>query len=110
MSKAVRDRVQEQVPCRQVDKIAVKGKSEGVCVYTARSSLTTQEQKAWPIHEDAVAKYYAREFPAAIEGFREVLSILADDYPASLYLERAQNFLRRPPPPEWDGVEVLTEK
>jgi class 3 adenylate cyclase/HAMP domain-containing protein len=110
MSKAVRDRVQEQVPCRQVDKIAVKGKTEGVCVYTARSTLTAQEQKAWPIHEDAAAKYYAREFPAAIEGFREVLSILKDDYPASLYLERAQNFMRQPPPPEWDGVEVLTEK
>src|SRR5512145_2242779 len=110
MSQAVRDRVKDEVPCRQVDKIAVKGKNEGVSVFTARLSLTSAEAKAWPIHEEAVAKYYARDFKAASDGFREVLSIIEDDYLASLYLDRARELARNPPPPEWDGVEKLTEK
>jgi len=110
MSQAVRDRVKDQIRCRQVDKIAVKGKSQGVSVYTARSMLTPEELKAWPIHDEAVAKYYDRDFKAASEGFREVLSILPEDYPATLYLDRARELSRKPPAPDWDGVEVLTEK
>jgi adenylate cyclase len=110
MSQAVRDRVKDEVSCRQVDKIAVKGKSEGVSVFTARSMLTPEESKAWPIHEKAVAAYYDRDFRSASELFREVLSILPEDYPATIYLDRAREYSRKPPASDWDGVEVLTEK
>jgi class 3 adenylate cyclase len=110
MSRSVRDRVADKVHCRQVDTIAVKGKSEGVSVFTARSMLTPDEKKAWDIHAEAVDKYYARDFTAAADGFRDVLGILPEDYPASIYLERAEKFIVSPPSAEWDGVEVLTEK
>jgi len=110
MSQDVRDRVSDKVRCRQVDTIAVKGKSKGVSVHTARSMLTPAEEKGWAIHEEAVGKYYARDFAPAAEGFRDVLSLLPDDYPAKIYLERAKGFARNPPPAGWDGVEVLTEK
>jgi adenylate cyclase len=72
--------------------------------------LTPAEEKGWAIHEEAVGKYYARDFAPAAEGFRDVLSLLPDDYPAKIYLERAKGFARNPPPAGWDGVEVLTEK
>lgn len=110
MSQAVRDRVKDQVRCRQVDRIAVKGKSEGVNVYTARSMLTPGEAKAWAIHDESVRKYYSRDFTAAGEGFGEVLALLPEDSPAAIYLERAKKYSSSPPPAEWDGVEVLTEK
>jgi class 3 adenylate cyclase len=110
MSQAVRDRVADQIRCRQVDKIAVKGKSEGISVYTARSALSPAENKAWEIHEETLKKYYARQFAAAIEGFQEVATLLPGDYPAAIYLERAKTFAHSPPPDGWDGVEVLTEK
>jgi adenylate cyclase len=110
MAQSVRDRVAGAVSCRQVDKIAVKGKSEGVSVFTARSMLTPAEQKAWPVHEEAVARYYARDFSAASEGFAQVLSLLPEDFPAENYLERSRAYARTPPPEVWDGVEVLTEK
>ncbi len=110
MSQAVRDRVVDQIRCRQVDKIAVKGKSEGISVFTARSMLTPAENKAWVIHDEAVNKYYKRDFSTSAEGFREVMALLPEDFPASIYLERATAFSRTPPPEGWDGVEVLTEK
>jgi hypothetical protein len=110
MSQSVRDRVKDQVRCRQVDRIAVKGKKEGVSVYTARSMLSPEEIKAWAVHEEAVGKYYARDFSSASALFREVLELLPGDFPASIYLERSVEFSRKPPPSEWDGVEVLTEK
>jgi adenylate cyclase len=110
MSQSVKDRVAGEVRCRQVDRIAVKGKSEGISVYTARSMLTPAEDKGWSIHEEAVAKYYARDFRLAADLFREVLSLLPEDSPAEIYLERAEAFARSPPEEAWDGVEVLTEK
>jgi class 3 adenylate cyclase/HAMP domain-containing protein len=110
MSKAVRDLVADQIRCRQVDKIAVKGKSEGISVFTARTMLSPPENKAWVIHEEAVKQYYSRDFASAAEGFREVISILPEDYPAAIYQERAKTFIHSPPPAGWDGVEVLTEK
>jgi class 3 adenylate cyclase/HAMP domain-containing protein len=110
LSQAVCDRVKGHVLCRQVDRIAVKGKSEGVNVYTARSMLGPEESKAWGLHAKAVDIYYKRDFSAAAELFREVHELLPDDYPASIYLERAKDYERTPPPSDWDGVEVLTEK
>jgi class 3 adenylate cyclase/HAMP domain-containing protein len=110
ISQSVRDRVQDRIPCRQVDCVAVKGKSEGVRIYTARASLTPSEQKAWAVHAEAVRAYYSRDFKTAAQAFREVLNLLPGDQPASLYLERSMAFSRSAPGPEWDGVEVLTEK
>jgi adenylate cyclase len=110
ISQSVRDRVRDRITCRQVDKVAVKGKTEGVSVYTARTVLTAAEEEAWPIHAKAVDAYYSRDFKAAAELFARVLSLLPDDRPAALYLERSSAFSRAAPGPEWDGVEVLTEK
>jgi adenylate cyclase len=110
MSQDVKDRVADTIRCRQVDIIAVKGKTKGVSVFTARTMLTPQEDKAWAIHDEAVGKYYSRDFGAAAQGFREVLALLPEDYPASIYLERSKAFASAAPPEGWDGVEVLTEK
>jgi class 3 adenylate cyclase/HAMP domain-containing protein len=110
VSQDVYDRVKDSVRCRQIDRIQVKGKTEGVSVYTARSALAPAEEKAWAIHADAMSAYYRRDFPASAKGFREILSILPDDYPASILLGRSEAYEKTPPPADWDGVEVLTEK
>ena len=79
-------------------------------MFTARTMLSPPESKAWLIHDEAVKQYYSRDFASAAEGFREVISLLPEDYPAVIYLERAKSFIHSPPPNGWDGVEVLTEK
>jgi adenylate cyclase len=99
-----------ELPARIVDKVAVKGKTEGVKIYTVRRTIADVEAKAWGIHEEAVKRYYARDFTVAAEGFRETLALLPDDYPATLFLERSLAFAASPPPADWDGVEIMTEK
>ncbi len=110
MSQSVRDRVAGTVTCRQVDTVAVKGKTEGVRIYTARTRLGPDETRAWPIHAEALAAYYSRDFTRAADGFREVLDLLPEDRPAALFLDRSLGFSRAAPGPGWDGVEILTEK
>ena len=110
ISQSVKDRLNGEIRCRHVDTVAVKGKTEGVRIYTARSALGPEEEKAWDTSDEALALYYARDFTRAASGFREVLDLLPGDAPATLFLERAQAFSRAAPGPGWDGVEVLTEK
>ncbi len=109
-SQDAHERVKDAIRCRLVDRIQVKGKTEGVRVYTARTMLGPDEERAWAISEEAAAAYYGRDFRRAADGFREVISILPGDHVAQLFLERSERFMKSPPPPAWNGVEVLTEK
>lgn len=104
-------KVRDTLPCRQMDKIAVKGKERGVKVFTVRKELTEPETRAWPIHEQAMELYYGRKFAEAARTFREVTSILGpDDQPSVLLTERCEAYAKSPPPSNWDGTEVLHEK
>ncbi|HUX38015.1 MAG TPA: adenylate/guanylate cyclase domain-containing protein, partial [Rectinemataceae bacterium] len=110
ISGAIYQRVKNDVPCRLVDYVAVKGKKLGVKIYTARSSLGDKEAEAWRIHESALERYFVRDFAGAAVLLAKVLEFLPEDVPAALFLERSRAFAHNPPPPDWDGVEVLTEK
>jgi len=110
ISESVHYKVKDKFPCRHIDTVAVKGKKQGVKIYTPRRSLSAVEAQTWELHETAMGRYYSRDFRAAIDGFNELLKIAPDDYPAELFLERASGYLKSPPSEDWDGVEVLTEK
>jgi adenylate cyclase len=110
ISESVESRVKSHLRCRQIDIVAVKGKTQGVKIYTTRKALGPSEAVAWDLHDKALSLYYARDFAAAEAAFRELLRILPGDKPAAIFLERALAFAKAPPPDKWDGVEVLTEK
>jgi len=111
ISESVYSRVKSSVPCRLLDTVAVKGKTRGVRIYTARRKLTEAEARAWPLHEEAMIQYYARRFEEASKGFRAVTNILgADDFASVSLCERCIEYAKAPPPTEWNGVEVMHEK
>ena len=102
--------VKGKVPCRMVDKVAVKGKTQGVPILTARREISKTEAEAWKIHEEAVELYYRRSFTRSAELFEKILALLSEDDVARQYLERCHRYAKNPPPADWDGVEVMTEK
>lgn len=109
-SEYVHEHIEGKVPCRMVDKVAVKGKTRGVPILTARREISKTEVEAWNIHEDAVDLYYRGSFSRAGELFEKILALLPEDEIARQYLERCQRYAKNPPPADWDGVEVMTEK
>jgi len=110
ITEGVANRIQGELPCRMVDKVAVKGKTEGVKIYTVRRALSPAEERAWKIHEEALDRYYRRDFKGALGLLESIGKIVADDYASALFIERARAYARTPPPDSWDGVEVMTEK
>ncbi|HKK49325.1 MAG TPA: adenylate/guanylate cyclase domain-containing protein, partial [Alkalispirochaeta sp.] len=102
--------VNGQLPWRLLDSVAVKGKKTGVKIYTAARRVNKVEERAWDLHNRAMDAYYGRDFAGAIEGFEQVIRLLSGDASAEMLKERCQRYLSAPPPPDWDGVEVLTSK
>lgn len=110
ITENVRDGLNGALPCRVVDTVAVKGKTLGVKILTTRRELSAVEKEVWGIHEEALARYYRREFAGAASLFQRILKLKADDYAGQLFLERSRAFIASPPPKDWDGVEIMTEK
>lgn len=111
ISEFVEAEVRGVIPCRLLDRVAVKGKTRGVEIYTARRELTPVEAKAWPIHAEAMKLYFAQDFKKAKQAFNEVTALLGkDDFASTSMTESCDAYLAAPPPENWDGVTILKEK
>jgi class 3 adenylate cyclase len=95
---------------RLLDTVAVKGKTRGVKIYTAKRNLSAAEAQAWPLHNQGMERYYRRDFSGAAERFREVLNLLPGDFNGENLYRRCAGYDAAPPPPDWNGVEVMHSK
>lgn len=103
-TESVRHAIGDLAPTRPLDRIAVKGSSRGVSVWTARRTLSEVERKAWALHEHGFQLYLGRDFGKAVAYFSEVQALLPDDGPSRLFIERCRRFAKDPPPAGWNGV------
>ncbi|MDR2793437.1 MAG: HAMP domain-containing protein [Treponema sp.] len=109
-SESIYEKIKGEIPCRTIDRVAVKGKTLGVPILTARRKITPAEQEAWQFHEDAVALYYERQFKESLAVFEKVRMLLPNDLASDRYIERCRRYIHEPPPGNWDGVEIMHEK
>ncbi len=109
-TESVQEKVKDHVESRFLDTVAVKGKTIGLRVYTARKELSPAEAEAWGHHNEGMDLYYQREFATASTHFRQVLSILPKDHTARIFVSRCSAYTQNPPPEDWSGIEVLQEK
>ena len=104
------EKSETRIPARLLDIVAVKGKTQGVKIYTVKRNLSDTEKNAWSIHNEGMELYYKRDFTRASAKFKEVLSLLPDDFNAGNLLERCHSYAVNPPPEDWEGVEVMQSK
>ncbi|HYW85759.1 MAG TPA: adenylate/guanylate cyclase domain-containing protein, partial [Spirochaetia bacterium] len=111
ISETLQEKVKDTVPWRHLDSVAVKGKTEGVKIYSAKLSLDGTEREAWAMHNAAMLEYYpGRHFASAARKFEDVGRMLPDDFASKLLLDRCLLYEKDPPPPDWDGVEIMKSK
>jgi adenylate cyclase len=97
-------------PYRLIDTVAVKGKTQGVRIYTVARELASTVEQAWNIHNASMDAMYRRDFAAAAEGFGEVLALLRADPASEMMAQRIERYRAEPPPADWNGVEVMSTK
>ena len=100
------------LPGRLLDIVAVKGKHEGVRIYTVKRKLDDNEKKAWIYHNQGMELYLppVKDFAKAAKYFEAVLNLLPGDFNAENILKRCRNYALNPPPQNWNGVEIMREK
>ncbi|MDR1240225.1 MAG: CHASE2 domain-containing protein [Treponema sp.] len=113
VSEYTRAKIGDEFILRSLDRIRVVGINTPLRLYEllenreAAGAALLEKTAAW---EKAVALYEGRSFTAAAAEFQAILNSGGEDLTAYLYLERCENYLKNPPPPEWDGVNNLTQK
>lgn len=93
---------------RRLDRVAVKGKRHAVEIYELRGrrSDIRDPEPAMAHYERALDAYFDRRFDAALD----LLVELPGERPSQILAARCRRLRAQPPPPDWNGVYVATEK
>lgn len=112
ISEFTHDIVKDELYCRELDAVRVKGKERPVIIYELLSEMKDADpyRQFVEIFENGLAKYKQALWDEAIAAFRKVLESRPDDPPAKLYIKRCQELKENPPPQPWDGVFTMTKK
>ncbi len=92
---------------RLLDCVAVKGKTLAINVYELLGEKSDVEMCNYTaVYETAFDAYLARDFNRAIA----ILSLQPEDPPSAFLSSRCVEYVRLPPPPNWNGVHVAEVK
>jgi adenylate cyclase len=101
----------DAIVARPIDVVAVKGKKEGVPLYELLALAGDAAAEALAaLSTRAIEAYLTRRFAEAAAAWGEVLDGRPDDVAARVMRERALAFAAAPPPEDWNGVTIATEK
>ena len=106
--------VKEKVVVRELDLIQVKGKTEPVKVWELLGPtgmpMTDQQKQSLELYEEGLKLYRDRKWEEAIAYFTQAKELDPVCNVAEIYTQRASLYQLNPPPPEWNGVFVMTTK
>lgn len=97
---------------RELDVVRVKGKSRPISIFEIIPDRGNKEdiKKSLEIFTDALGEYRGRNFGKAEQQFKQVLEYKPDDPVALLYIQRCHEYMKNPPPGNWDFVYTAESK
>jgi len=72
--------------------------------------ISDTKREVLRLFEEGRNLYKARSFGDAMTRFADALKLDQEDGPSKVYYARCKMYLDNPPPPEWDGVFIMTTK
>ena len=97
---------------RRLDRVRVIGINTPVQLYNIGLDEDTPDnvKEGVELFHDALDTYLSRDFESAMSKFKKVLTVLPEDPPTQVYMERARKLIITGVPDEWDGVVNMTSK
>jgi len=99
---------------RFIDRVRVKGREDAVTVYEVfegdGEAVVELKGRTKAAFESGLGLYYGKKFSEASVHFSQVLEKDSSDLAARIYLKRCANYMVNGVPPDWTGVETLSEK
>ena len=113
-SKAVYDAVADSVFARKLDLVRVKGKNEPVTIYEIigdSHDLPRGIRDASELYEKGFEFYLKRDWSGAIKALAESQKIRGrEDKASQMLIHRCEEYHRRSPDDDWDGVFTRDHK
>jgi adenylate cyclase len=114
VSERTYDAVRSEILGRQVDRMAVVGRSQPVVTYELLGLRGAPDaavlEEFVNVYTEGLTAYFNRDWPSSLAHFDHALQLRPDDRPASIHRERVRHYIQHPPPPSWDGVFILLSK
>jgi adenylate cyclase len=106
-SECIYDAAKDAFEFRLLDRVAVKGKTEGIVIYELLAERTagTARSPVLDRYEQAFARYQRGDFTAALELIRNE----NEDAPSRVLAGRCQELLNHPPA-NWTGIYAFGSK
>ncbi|MCQ2595589.1 MAG: CHASE2 domain-containing protein [Treponemataceae bacterium] len=98
---------------RRLDRVRVVGINTPVQLYNIiglEKETPDNVIEGVELFHDALDTYFAKDFAGAIKKFEKVYTVMPDDPPTAVFLERAHKLMTTGVPDEWDGVVNMTSK
>lgn len=104
--------VKDAFTARELDWVKVKGKNEPIRIFEliCEGKPGHDWTGCLPRFQEGFELYHARKFEEAGIKFQEALLARPGDPVSEIYIERCAEYVKEPPPPEWDGVYVMKTK
>ncbi|MCT7956139.1 GAF domain-containing protein [Laspinema palackyanum] len=104
----------DRIWVRELDKIRVKGKNQAVGIYELigdrQTPLDAAKQKFLDFYSAGRAAYISKNFLESITLFQSAGAIYPEDQAVKIHIQRAEDYIKTPPPEDWDGVHTMTTK
>ncbi|MGD0225571.1 MAG: adenylate/guanylate cyclase domain-containing protein [Terriglobia bacterium] len=93
---------------RILDRVAVKGKTEGILIYELLGErIEGKSRPEWvDRYEQAFTSYQTGDFATALELFEDQV----EDSPSIVLASRCREWISHPPPGMWNGIRVFESK
>ena len=107
--KAVKDKFET----RKLDAVKVKGKKRSILIYellSQKDGVSEKQRDFVKLYEAGLELYFKKKWKEAIKSFQAALKLMDDDGASNVFINRCKEFLKNPPPKDWDGVWEMKTK
>ena len=104
--------VKEKYVSRKLDYVKVKGKRKPILIHELiqeKDGTSKDLQDFITAYETGLGLYIEKKWDKAIDSFKKAHKIMKDKA-SDLFINRCKEFMKNPPPKDWDGVWEMKTK
>jgi adenylate cyclase len=107
-SESIQNVAKDVFGFRMLDRVAVKGKTEGIVIYELLAERVPGKSRAEWVdrYEQAFTVYQRGDFAGALE----LLQDQRDDFPSIVLANRCREWMSHPPLGVWNGIYMFESK
>jgi adenylate cyclase len=72
--------------------------------------ITNEMKELLGFYNQGLKLYKEAKFEDALESFKKALEKVPNDGPTEMYIKRCKEYIKTPPPSDWDGVYIMKTK